>query len=174
MKGFFGILNLNNGPIQDSKKYFLSNYPKLKQHPSIDTFEFFLTSLHSDFPIVSLDQFPEFVYAGWCRLDNLEELRSQLNLTDSTDEAQVILHAFQAWGHDCVKHFIGDFSFVIWNTKEKSLYLAKDHLGVRPLFYVKYKNLLFFATNITLIKKAVADKLPLNEIWIVNELKNYP
>ncbi|MDI1323198.1 MAG: asparagine synthase-related protein [Algoriphagus sp.] len=174
MKGFFGIINLDNEPVLNSKELFLSNYPAVRNFLKLDSDRIFIIGMHPDFPIRRLEKFPDLTFAGWCRLDNLDLLQSELGLSNTSEESEVILHAFHTWGEDCVRHFIGDFSFVIWNQKNESLFLTKDQLGIRPLFYLTYKNLFFFATNITLIKKAVPEKLPLNEIFIAKELKYYP
>ncbi|TFV97389.1 asparagine synthase [Algoriphagus kandeliae] len=174
MKGFFGILNLDNGPIQESSNRFLNHYPDLKSLPFYKSTDFFLSSLSKELPVYSLNNYPNLIYAGWCRLDNLEELRDQLGITYQAQESEVILQSYLRWGEDCLKKFLGDFSFVIWDQEKKHLFLAKDHLGVRPLFYLEHDGLFFFGTSITLIKKAVGQKLPLNYVFIANELKNYP
>lgn len=174
MKGFFGILNLDNGPIQESSNRFLNHYPDLKSLPFYKSPDFFLSSLSKEFPVYSHKNYPNQIYAGWCRLDNLEELRDQLGITYQAQENEVILLSYLRWGEDCLKKFLGDFSFVIWDQEKKHLFLAKDHLGVRPLFYLEHDGLFFFGTSIPLIKAAVGIKLPLNEYFIAKELKNYP
>ncbi len=173
MKGFFGIINLGNGYISNSKELFLGDYPEIAGFKKLDSDKIFLTGMHPDFPPLTLDEFPDLTFAGWCRLDNLDLLQTELGLGQSSEEPELILHAFKKWGAECVTYFIGDFSFVIWDHANESLFLSKDHLGVRPLFYLTNKDLFFFSTNITLIKKALSEILPLNEIFIAKELKNF-
>src|SRR6185369_2630518 len=48
---------------------------------------------------------------------------------------ELILHAYQKWGEDCVDHLIGDFAFAIWDERLERLFCARDHLGVKPFFY---------------------------------------
>ena len=48
---------------------------------------------------------------------------------------ELILHAYEKWGDDCVKHLIGDFAFAIWDDRRKRLFCARDHFGVKPFFY---------------------------------------
>src|ERR1700687_5799726 len=77
--------------------------------------------------------------AGDVRVDDRETLIAKLppgprdHITASS--AELILHAYDAWGEACVEHLLGDFSFVIWDARQRRVFAARDHLGVRPLFY---------------------------------------
>ena len=77
------------------------------------------------------------VYNG--ELYNTEELRSTLKRMgfhfNSYSDTEVLLTAYIAWGPDCVQHINGIFSFGVWDEKNKSFFMARDHLGVKPLFY---------------------------------------
>jgi hypothetical protein len=66
MRGFFGIVNLGNGLVSETKDLFLSNYPAAKDFLKMNSGQLFLTGIHPDFPIVSLKELPELTYAGWC------------------------------------------------------------------------------------------------------------
>jgi len=115
-----------------------------------------------------------FPFVGWVRLDNMDELCNRLHLSDAAKEPEVIIRAYQTWGSECVEHFIGDFSFALWDPVRQQLFMAKDHLGIRPLFYYQQDGLFIFATTIALIKSAL-DHIPaLNEHYIARELRNYP
>jgi asparagine synthase (glutamine-hydrolysing) len=70
---------------------------------------------------------------------NFKELRSeladiQMDWRSQTD-TEVILAAYRKWGTDCVNHFNGMFAFAIWDRQEKTLFLARDRMGVKPLYY---------------------------------------
>lgn len=86
----------------------------------------------------------EWPAAGLCitadaRLDNRQELLSQLagsrELPDPLTDGQLILAAYEKWGHDCPDHLLGDFSFAIWDARRNELFCARDPIGIRPFFY---------------------------------------
>jgi len=79
------------------------------------------------------------VYNG--ELYNAPELRSELQsrghpFTTSCD-TEVLLNAYIEWGPDCLDRLNGIFAFGVWNDKEQSLFLARDRVGVKPLFYTQ-------------------------------------
>lgn len=107
-------------------------------------------SLHEQLPMVH-PQGPWVITAD-ARIDNRTELIQSLQLQDCTDhpitDSYLILAAYEKWGEACLDHLIGDFVFAIWDKKDKSLFLARDHLGVKPLYYYQNKNIFAFATEI--------------------------
>lgn len=66
--------------------------------------------------------------------------------TDS--DTEVILKAYEEKGVDCVKDFNGDFAFAIWDKRNQRLMLARDRMGVRPLYYTRRNDGLFFASEV--------------------------
>ena len=65
----------------------------------------------------------------------------------SSGDTEVILKAYAEWGKDCVKHFLGMFAIAIWDMKEKTLFLARDRMGIKPLYYAWTKHGFRFASN---------------------------
>jgi len=68
-------------------------------------------------------------------------------------DTEVVLHAYVQWGEDCLDRFNGIFAFGIWDHKNRKLFLARDRMGVKPLFYKLVNNGIIFASEIkTLLK----------------------
>jgi asparagine synthase (glutamine-hydrolysing) len=70
---------------------------------------------------------------------NFKEIRSQLEALGhrfkSNTDAEVIIYAYLEWGYECVTRFNGMFAFAIWDSRDESLFLARDRLGIKPLYY---------------------------------------
>ena len=77
------------------------------------------------------------VYNG--EIYNHLELREELVFKGasfySNSDTEVVLAAYNAWGPDCLDRFVGMFAFVIYDTMEKSIFVARDRFGVKPLYY---------------------------------------
>ena len=82
---------------------------------------------------------------------NHPELRKTLQAKGhtffSTGDTEVILKAYAQWGRDCVKHFLGMFAIAIWDLKQKTLFLARDRMGIKPLYIAQDKKGFRFASN---------------------------
>ena len=104
------------------------------------------------------------VYNG--ELYNSEELRDELvksghDFTSHCD-TEVVLHAYAQWGEDCLSRFNGIFGFAVWEQRKKRLFLARDRIGVKPLFYALLPQGLVFASEIKTILKYPAMKARLD------------
>lgn len=69
-------------------------------------------------------------------------------------DTEVILHAFEEWGIDCLHRFRGMFAIALWDVKRQSLWLIRDRLGVKPLYYSHHHGRITFASE---IKALLAD-----------------
>ncbi len=90
------------------------------------------------------------VYNG--ELYNTQQIRNELlrlghNFTGHSD-TEVVLHSYAQWGEACLERFNGIYAFAVWESKKNSLFLARDRMGVKPLFYMKHKGGLLFASEI--------------------------
>lgn len=86
---------------------------------------------------------------------NFQNIRTVLEsrghqFTSHTD-SEVIVHAYEEWGIDCLQKFNGMFSFALWDGKRKNLWLARDRLGIKPLFYCQLPQAILFASEIKAI-----------------------
>ena len=98
---------------------------------------------------------------------NHAELRQELNhirprrwKTDHSD-TEVILHAFQEWGIDCLHRFRGMFAIAIWDARTREMWLIRDRIGIKPLYYTLDNGRLTFASE---IKALFADPMQRREV----------
>lgn len=93
------------------------------------------------------------VYNG--ELYNTQELRRELlalgHRFQGHSDTEVVLHSCAQWGMDCLEKFNGIFAFALWEEGKKRLFLARDRIGVKPLFYSLYQGGLLFASELKTI-----------------------
>jgi asparagine synthase (glutamine-hydrolysing) len=65
----------------------------------------------------------------------------------TTGDTEVVIAAYAAWGAKCLDHFRGMFAFAIWDEQEKELFIARDKMGVKPLYYFLDEEKLLFASE---------------------------
>ncbi len=112
------------------------------------------------------------VYNG--ELYNTEELRKELvkrgHSFHSYSDTEVLLTAYIEWGESCVEHLNGIFAFAVWEHQEQKLFIARDRLGVKPIFYKQTKGALLFGSELKAILahpdvKAEIEREGLQEIF---------
>ncbi|MCB1722168.1 MAG: N-acetylglutaminylglutamine amidotransferase [Chromatiaceae bacterium] len=107
-------------------------------------------SEHAQQPMVDNELGLGIVFNG-C-IYNFRDLRVQLQGLGhrffSDGDTEVILKAYAAWGADCVEHFQGMFAFAIWERDSGRLFLARDRLGIKPLYYAEIDAGLRFASTL--------------------------
>jgi asparagine synthase (glutamine-hydrolysing) len=85
------------------------------------------------------------------RIDNREELFAALDFDGRPKggiaDSELILAAYEKWGEECPKYLLGDFSFAIWDSRNKKLFCARDPLGIKPFFYYMNKNVFRWASE---------------------------
>lgn len=69
----------------------------------------------------------------------------------TSSDTEVIVHAYEEYDTSCVEHFVGVFAFAIWDLNQKRLFLARDRLGIKPLYYYLKSNKLIFASELKAI-----------------------
>jgi len=83
---------------------------------------------------------------------NFRELGERLKVKGhrfkSKSDTEVIIHAYEEWGEDCVTRLRGMFAFAIWDEGKKSLFLVRDRVGIKPLYYSQFQDKFFFASEI--------------------------
>ena len=88
-------------------------------------------------PLYNEDKSVCVVYNG--EIYNYHELITELqalgHVFHTRSDTEVIVHAWESWGEECVSRFRGMFAFALWDRNQQTLFLARDRLGVKPLFY---------------------------------------
>ena len=100
---------------------------------------------------------------------NHAEIRAELERrgghrwkTDHSD-TEVILHAFEEWGIDCLQKFRGMFAIALWDAKQRQLWLIRDRIGVKPLYYSIHHGRITFASEIKALLQDEEQKRGVNE-----------
>jgi asparagine synthase (glutamine-hydrolysing) len=126
-------------------------------------------------PFFSEDKRYVLVYNG--EIYNYKDIRLELQRAEhgtksipyifKTDtDTEVVLAAFMRWGKDCVKRLNGMFAFSIWDKQEQKLLIARDRLGIKPLYYSYEQDVLVFASEIRAVLSSglIERKLNLNSV----------
>jgi asparagine synthase (glutamine-hydrolysing) len=83
---------------------------------------------------------------------NHPELRHELSALGhrftSRSDTEVILQAYAEWGEDCVSHMNGQWAFAIWDARRRQMFLSRDRMGIRPLYYTTHGDRFLFASEI--------------------------
>jgi len=81
-------------------------------------------------------------------LELREDLRALGHRFATATDTEVILHAYEEWGRDCLHRFNGMWAFAIWDNRRRELFCARDRLGVKPLYYTLAGESFLFASEI--------------------------
>lgn len=106
-------------------------------------------SYKSSQPMVDIESGLALVFNG--TIYNHPELRAELKARGhhffSEGDTETILKAYAEWGTDAPKHLLGMFAFAIWDMRNKRLFLARDRMGIKPLYYAADGKSFRFASN---------------------------
>ena len=94
---------------------------------------------------------------------NFQELKKELegkgHKFKGRSDTEVILHSYEQWGEDCLRKFNGMFAFAIWDEKKRQLFIARDRVGIKPLYYYfKNGNFAFSSELKSLLKYPLFEK----------------
>lgn len=166
MCGISGIFNLHRStPIDEA---LLKRINRLQQHRGPDDEGYYVDEFaalaHRRLSIIDLsgghqplfneDNSVVVVFNG--EIYNYRELAQELSALGhqfrTLSDTEVIVHAWEAWGEDCVKRFRGMFAFAVWDTNTRTLFIGRDRLGKKPLFYtVTPQGQLIFASELKVL-----------------------
>lgn len=118
-------------------------------------------------PMCALDGSLQITYNG--EIYNHADLRRELielghyEWTTDHSDTEVILRAYLQWGHECLHRFKGMFAFGLWDDRRRELWLVRDRLGVKPLYYALRGDQLLFASEIKALLEHPDQKARLDE-----------
>ena len=187
MSGFVGILNLDGAPVD---RALLERMTRSLAFRGPDAQEVWCQGPvglgHALLQITSgtpLEKQPaELDGRLWivadARIDARAELIAKLKAKSGTaglslsfpPDAQLILHAYDAWGDACVEHLLGDFSFAIWDARERRLFCARDQFGVKPFFYAHLGSAFILSNTLDCVRQHPAVSSRLNDLAIADFL----
>lgn len=163
MCGFCGVASINT----DLKRFPITIIAKSLNHRGPDDCGFYadryVALAHKRLSIIDLETGHQPVFnedKTKCIVFN-GEIYNYLSLKDkllnkghcfsTQSDTETILHAYEEWGRECVNHLRGMFAFAIWDLREKELFIARDRLGIKPLFYAEHNGKFYFASEIKAI-----------------------
>jgi len=161
MCGISGIVNLNGEPVD---REALQRMADTICHRGPDDYGFYFGQgiglAHRRLSIIDLatggqplsneDKTLWIVFNG--EIYNHLDLRSKLiergHRYQTRSDTETIIHAYEEWGEDCLRHFRGMFAFALWDARSATIFLARDRFGVKPLYYVAAGSRFLFASEI--------------------------
>ncbi len=115
-------------------------------------------------PFISDNGRFQLVYNG--EIYNYIELRAELELLGfrfkTKTDTEVLLKAYQAYGESCLEKFNGMFAFALYDSLQQNIFLARDRIGIKPLYYTIMDSTLYFASEIKALSAVPALNLSLN------------
>lgn len=117
---------------------------------------------------------PRIDAASWARIDNRKELGEKLRLAqaemDGISDTELIVVCYLQWGEDCVDHLIGDFAFVIHDNAQGKIFCGRDHMGVRPFYYMANDDVFVCATSLAAFPGIYGVSTAVEPAWIAEYL----
>ena len=127
-------------------------------------------------PMTNEDGSLHITYNGevYNHADYRESLESKGHVYRTHCDTETILHLYEEFGDQCVNHLRGMFAFAIWDQRKRELFIARDRLGVKPLYYVHTDDgSLFFGSEIKTLLEAAAVRPELNFAVLPDYLANH-
>lgn len=162
MSSYCGSVNRRGEPIEGGDLAAMaSGYPRHAPDASgrwVKESAGFYHAMHFTTPELLAEHLPwqdpvsGLVITADVRIDNRSELGADLGLSAtklrSTSDSELVLKCYLLWQEAMLPRLLGDFSFAIWDPRRRTLFCARDHLGVRPFYYTLAGENLIFATDL--------------------------
>ncbi|MDQ7015766.1 MAG: N-acetylglutaminylglutamine amidotransferase [Gammaproteobacteria bacterium] len=128
-------------------------------------------SVNAHQPMIDRQHALALVFNG--TIYNFPQLRAELQQKghhfNSSGDSEVILKAYAEWGEHCVERFSGMFAFALWDMNAKSLFLARDRFGIKPLYYSLDNKRLRFASSVQALLEGADIDTEINPIGLHNQ-----
>ena len=178
MSGFVGVINVDGAPIDrhllqrmtDSLSYRGPDAQDLWIDGSVGFGHALLsTAPERERQPLSLDG--SVWLTGDVRVDGRADLIVKLQtegrpVLQTSPDAELVLHAYHAWGEGCVNHVLGDFAYAIWDGRTNRLFCARDHFGVKPFYYAWTGRYFVFSNTLNCVRLHPAVSPELNDAAI--------
>lgn len=125
-------------------------------------------------PMTNNNSSLQIVFNG--EIYNHQEIREELKATGkykwitSHSDTEVVLHSFEEWGISCLNRFRGMFAIGIWDISKQELWLIRDRIGIKPLYYSIHNNRIIFASEIKALLEDPGQERKINEEGLFNFL----
>jgi asparagine synthase (glutamine-hydrolysing) len=175
VSGIVGLIQTNGSPLQPDTLRNMAEFLAFRGPDGLDVWDGSSAGLGVAKLRISGAFTPEpaqldtLIIAADARLDATEELKERLrqrrpiDFSHPVSDSILILHAYLAWGPDCVKYLRGDFAFGIWDIAAKSLFCARDHFGIKPFYYAYLGGLFLFSNTLNCLRRHGSVSCALNE-----------
>ncbi|NNE98780.1 MAG: asparagine synthase (glutamine-hydrolyzing) [Pyrinomonadaceae bacterium] len=131
---------------------------------------------HGHQPMFNSDKTTTLVFNGeiYNHGDHRDELEAKGYKYETTSDTETILYLYEEYGFECVEKLRGMFAFAVWDERKNQLFIARDRVGIKPLYYVHDdQGNLFFASEIKSLTEAKAVKPNLNYDALPDQLANH-
>ncbi len=166
MSGFAAIFHLDGAPLERAWIERMADFLAFRGPDSREVWAsdsaamchtLLRTSARSDGTAQIANRDGRLWITGDIRIDDRDTLIAKLsdrscNLKNASS-AELVLLAYETWGETSLEHLLGDFSFVIWDARQQRVFAARDHLGVRPLFYSRVGPCLLISNTLECIRQ---------------------
>jgi asparagine synthase (glutamine-hydrolysing) len=166
LSGIVGILQKDGAPVDRRLLEMLTQFlgfrgPNGREVRTFDALGFGHTMLRTTQESMT-EQQPfgldgRFWITADARIDCRKELRAEIQNTGRRlprimNDSELILNAYAAWGEACTQRLRGDFSFAIWDIRERKLFCARDHFGIKPFYYAEVGDTFIFSNTLNCVR----------------------
>jgi len=185
MSGIFGIFNRNGNPIAgeivDAMLKAGSSWEADESDVWLDGAVVLGHAMLWNTPESKSEHFPlrqdVHILTMDARIDNRQELSQKLELPQrpvgEIGDGEFILAAYEKWGEICPKYLVGDFAFALWDENKRQLFCARDHVGVKPLYFHLDAELFVFANDLRVLTTHPGISSKINDEALANYLINH-